>query len=83
MASTTGAWALAYTMRMKKASFITLTLFTAFATFNGLEYMGNRSLQRKLNAKAIDIARNYPEIKYSDVVYTNSQEVSKRTLPLY
>lgn len=83
MGSVLASWGLAYSMKMKKTSFISLTLLTAFATFNGLEYMGTKSLQRNLNAKASEIARNYPEIKYSDVVYTKSEEVGKRTLPLY
>ena len=83
MASVIGTWSLAYSMKMKKASFISLTLLTAFATFKGLELMGTRSLQRNLNAKAEDIARNYPEIKFSEVVYKESNEVAKKTLPLY
>lgn len=70
-------------MRLKKASFISLTLLAGFGVFNGLEYLGSKKLQLNLNAKATEIARNYPEIKYSDVVYTNSNEVAKRTLPLY
>jgi hypothetical protein len=83
LASFVGTWGLAYSLKMKKFSFISLTLFTAFATFNGLEHMASKSLQRNLNVKATEIARNYPEIKYSDVVYTSSDEVAKRTLPLY
>jgi len=83
LASIIGTWSLAYSMRLKKTSFISLTLLTAFATFNSLEYMASKKLQRNLNAKATEIARNYPEIKYSDVIYTNSNEVAKRTLPLY
>jgi hypothetical protein len=70
-------------MKFKRSSFISLTLLTAFATFKGLEFMGTNSLQRKLNAKACDVARNYPEIKFSNVVYTSSSEVAKKTLPLY
>jgi hypothetical protein len=70
-------------MRMKKTSFISLALLTGFATFKSLEHLGSKNLQKNLNAKAIEIARNYPEIKYSDVVFTKSDEVAKRTLPLY
>ena len=83
LASVLGTWSIAYSMKFKRSSFISLTLLTAFATFKGLEYMGTNSLQRKLNAKACDVSRNYPEIKFSNVVYTSSSEVAKKTLPLY
>ena len=83
LASFLGSWSFAYSMKFKRSSFISLTLLTAFATFKGLEYTGTKSLQRKLNSKACDIAKNYPEIKFSNVVYTDSSEVSKRNLPLY
>ena len=83
MASVIGTWSLAYSLKMKKTSFISLTLLSAFATFKGLECMGTSSLQKNLNAKASDIAKNYPEIKFSEVVYKGTDEVAKRALPLY
>ncbi len=81
--SSIGAWSMAYSFKLKKSTFIALTLLSAYGAFRGLEYLNCKKLQNKLNEKAYDLAVKYPEIKFSQVVYTKSSEVSKKITPLY
>jgi len=81
--STVGAWSLAYSLKLKRSSFFALTLLSAYGAFKGLEYLNSKSLQNRLNEKAYDIAVKYPEIKFSQIVYTKSSELSKKITPLY
>jgi len=60
-----------------------LTLLSAYGAFRGLECLNSHNLQKRLNEKAYDIAVKYPEIKFSQVVYTKSTEVAKKITPLY
>jgi hypothetical protein len=83
MISGFGAWGLSYTFMLKRTTFFALTLVSAYAAFRGLEYLNTRSMQNRLNERAYDVAVKYPEIKFSQVVYTKSSEVSKRITPLY
>jgi len=81
--SAVGAWALAYSFKLKKTTFLGLTLISAYGAFRGLENLNRSSMQNRLNEKAFDVAVKYPEIKFSQVVYTKSSEVAKRITPLY
>lgn len=81
--SAVGAWGLAYSFKLKRTTFLGLTLLSAYGAFSGLEYLKTSSMQNRLNEKAYDVAVKYPEIKFSQVVYTKSSEVSKRVTPLY
>ena len=81
--SLVGAWGLSYTLRFKKTTFGVVSLFSTFASFKLLENLNEKNMQNRLNNKAYDVAVKYPEIKFSKVVYTKSEEVSKRTLPLF
>ena len=68
---------------MKRTTFAALTLLSAYGAFRGLECLNDKNLQNRLNEKAYDVATQYPEIKFSQVVYTKSSEVSKKVVPLY
>mgnify|MGYP001807930071 CR=1 FL=1 len=81
--SAVGAWGLAYSFKLKRSTFLALTFLTAFGAFRGLECLNSKNLQNKLNEKAFDVAVKYPEIKFSQVVYTKSSEVAKKITPLY
>lgn len=83
MLSAFGAWGFAYSFKLKRSTFLGLTLLSAYGAFRGLEYLNTKNMQKILNEKAYDIAVKYPEIKFSQVVYTKSSEVSKKITPLY
>ena len=81
--SAVGAWGFAYSFKLKRTTFLGLTLVSAYGAFRGLEYLNTRSMQNRLNEQAYDVAVKYPEIKFSQVIYTKSGEVAKRITPLY
>ncbi len=80
LGSSVATWGLAYKFRMKFSSFFVATAFAYFATKTTLDSLVGRRMQKGLNRFAGNMALNYPEVKFSRVVYTKSEEIKKEKL---
>jgi len=78
--SVLGTWSLAYFYRFKFSSFLFSTFVSFFAVHYGLTSFYSNKMKSSLNFYAHDIAKKYPEIKYSSVQYAKSSEISQRKL---
>ncbi len=78
--SVLGTWSLAYLYRFKFSSFLVSTVASFFAVHYGLSSLYSKSMKNSLNSYAQDVAKKYPQIKYSTVEYTKSSEITPKKL---
>jgi hypothetical protein len=71
------SWALAYSYRMKFSSFVALTVGSFALTKMSLGCLANQRMQHNLNGFAKGVAKDYNDIKYLKIDYTDSTQINK------
>lgn len=69
------SWSLAYSLRMKFSGFVVSTVGTFILAKKMAEIYNSSQMNKSLNTIAHNIAFKYPEIKYSTVEYSSSNDV--------
>jgi hypothetical protein len=75
LSSGLATWALAYSYRLKFTTFLVATACTYFGVKLALDSQASCKMQKNLNNFAYSLSEKYPEVKYSKVVYTKSDEI--------
>jgi hypothetical protein len=78
--SVLGTWSMAYLYRFKFSSFVFSTFASFFTVHYGLSSLYSKQMKNTLNFAAIEVAKKYPQIKYSKVEYTKSSEIAPQKL---
>ncbi len=69
-------WGLAYRYSLKFPGFLAMSLLALVGSNYGFRCYFNSSMISRLNDSAFDIAKKYPEIKFSRMEFTNSENVA-------
>jgi hypothetical protein len=80
--STVFSWALAYSLRMRFTGFMLSTVGSFVLAKYAFDAYNSSSMKKSLNFVASNIAKKYPEIKYSTIEYTPSSDILKHKVKL-
>jgi len=78
--SVLGTWSLAYSYRFKFSTFVVSTIASFLIAHTSLSHLHSKSMKNSLNFYAQEVAKKYPQIKYSSVEYIKSSEITPKKL---